>query len=103
MPCYTIQRASVDLSKAVQYGTDNVFAALQSLGLSPRHSKDKIRFGKGEWINVKTGESRLATFRDVDEIKRAVAKMAAMSQAKRFGWKVTEQADGKLLLKKATF
>ena len=103
MPCYTMTNVTVDLSKAVKAGAGNVFAALQALGFQPAQQGDVIRFGNGEWINATTGEARLSSNRDVAEISRAVSKQVVLSQAKRFGWSVKEQKDGKLLVQKASF
>jgi len=57
--------------------------------------KGRIHFGRGEWIDVATGQSQFASSRDVNEIKQAYGAAVVRDTARRFarfGW-VTKQVD----------
>jgi len=89
MPCDTINTATVDLGKADSKLLESAMKALY-----PGYD---YTFAKGE-LNV-IGRRSV----DVPAIKREMAKQNVLNQAKRFGWSVKEQQDGKLLIQKARF
>jgi hypothetical protein len=99
MPCNTIQTAVVELGKAQP---DLLLAALNRLGLSAVRHSDTIYFGRflngisdfdRECYDIKTGQLRLETTRDVAEIKRAYSHQVVQSQAKKFGWQMKQVGD----------
>lgn len=94
MPCDTIQTSAVDLSAMGKLSPELLQAALADMGLRPFRQGDILRFGFSEWINIKTGQASLTTTRNVNEIKRAYSRQVVMSQAKRFGWTLTETKPG---------
>jgi hypothetical protein len=91
MPCDTINTATVDLGKA---DPKLLESAMKALYPGFQYTFDKV---SGE-LNV-VGRSRV----DVPAIKREMAKQNVLNQAKRFGWSVKEQENGKLLIQKARF
>lgn len=88
MPCYTVQETKVNLERA---NPDILREAMNALGV--------INYA----FNAKTGT---VTVRgqsvDVADVKRAYSKQVVLTQAKRFGWTVKEQPDGKLQVLKAS-
>lgn len=99
MPCWTISTVKVDFGKIAS--PELLEQTLDSLGLNPQRNGNKIHFGRGEWINVQSGESLLQQGRDVAELKRAHSKTIVQTQAKRFGWQVKEVAENKFEIVRA--
>ena len=83
MPCDSIRNIAVQLERS---DTATMMAALTALAFAPQQIGDTIEFGRGEWINTKTGQSRLGALRDVNEIRRAYSREIVKRQVKRFGW-----------------
>lgn len=103
MPCYTIQAARVDLGKAAQAGPLNIMAALNAMGAQNVNQAGQfIRWSQG-WLNVVTGEAYFRGSMDADQLRQAIGKEVVRSQAKRFGWSVKEESNGKLTVMKAKF
>ena len=75
----------VDLGKV---NAETMHAALVSLALGPALNNETgvITFGNNEWIDTKTGQSRLGQFRDVNEIKRAYSAQVVLDTAQQLGW-----------------
>jgi hypothetical protein len=60
--------------------------------LSPWRDKDqphRIFFGaSGEYIDTKTGQSQLSSYREQNEIRRSYSAQVIQSQARKFGWQL---------------
>jgi hypothetical protein len=71
---------------------DLLFAALTQMQLSPWRDKDqphRIFFGaSGEYIDTKTGQSQLSSYREQNEIRRSYSAQVIQSQARKFGWQL---------------
>lgn len=91
IPCDTINTATVDLGRA---DPKLLESAMQALYPDYQYTFDK---STGQLSVI--GRSRV----DLPAIKREMAKQNVLNQAKRFGWSVKEQTDGKLLIQKARF
>jgi len=89
MPCNQMRVVAVQLERS---DTATMMAALTALAFAPQQIGDTIEFGRGEWINTKTGQSRLGALRDVNEIRRAYSREIVKRQAKKFGWTLKQQA-----------
>ena len=83
MPCDTSRLQSVTLEKC---DSKTMIAALSDMGLQPILAEGKISFGRGEWIDCKTGQSQLAWNRTANEIKVAYSKAIVQRTAKALGW-----------------
>ena len=85
MPCDTVNTITIDFGKA-------------DAGLL-KSAMAKLYPG---WEYNLVG-NKLTTYGQVDEssIKREMSRQSVTAQAKRFGWSVKEQPDGKLLVQKA--
>lgn len=95
MPCDTIQTASVDLRALGKLDAQLMLAALNGLKLGASITSDGvIRFGRGETINVRTGESQFSSLRDANEIRRAYSNQVVQYQAKKNGWTLKQTAPG---------
>lgn len=92
MPCDTISTNEVDLKSIGRIDAKLMHLALQALRLSPIQQGSVIRFGRGEYIDVATGKSELASNRDANQIKRSYAAEVVKSQAKKNGWTLKETA-----------
>lgn len=87
MPCDSVRTTTVDLSKV---NPDVLKAAMDALGIgSYTVVKGKVSFVD---YSGRVTEQR---------IKQEYSKQVVLSQAKRFGWAVKTQPDGKLLIQKA--
>lgn len=90
MPCDSIRKARVELGAV---NPVHLKAAMDKLHPAKQWSLQGTKLviaGAGRW--------------DVDHttaVKQEVGRQAVMAQAKRFGWSVKEQSDGKLLVQKA--
>jgi hypothetical protein len=96
MPCDTISTARVVLGPETNRGLlDN---ALRELGF-PDYNVVTLKDGtlRVDVTGAYTGPEFTA------KVKRAYSKQVVLSQAKRFGWQVKEQPNGKLLVQKASF
>lgn len=94
MPCDSVRLTGVKLEAC---SPEHMLAALTDLRLSPQlTSAGLICFGNGESIDCKTGQSQLASYRDVNEIKRAYSGAVVKATARKFGWSVaqTKQVEG---------
>lgn len=73
---------------------DIMFAALQRLKLGPWRDNVQnmhlIFFGNGESIDCDKGQATLATFRDINEIKRNYSAATLEQTAADFGWQLTQ-------------
>ena len=87
MPCDTIQTSTVNLGKL---DTGMLMAALTTLGLGPVMVSNVIRFGRGESYDIATGKMELGSRYSTSELKRAYSAEVVKSQAKKFGWQITE-------------
>lgn len=84
MPCWTVTTVGVELGKV---NAEIMIKALVSLSLAPSLSSDGVLyFGSGEYINTKTGQSRLQQMRDVGELKRAYSQQVVKLTAAKKGW-----------------
>jgi hypothetical protein len=63
-----------------------MIAALNSLNLAPRLIGTAVHFGINEYIDAATGQARLNTNRDANEIKRAYSLAVVQQTTKRAGW-----------------
>lgn len=94
MPCDTVSTAKVKLNAATVDKT-LLSAAMKELGISSYS------------VNESTGTLTVSGERTSNEftasVNRAYSKQVVMSQAKRFGWSVNEQPDGRLVVQKASF
>jgi len=91
MPCDTISTIKVNLANA---DASTLKAAMLGLGLT----EGQFTYNKTSWqVTVYGGSVGRA------EIVKAYGEAALMTQAKRFGWSVKRQPDGKLLVQKASF
>jgi len=87
MPCDTVRTIAVDFGKCNQ---TTLLAALTEQRLGPWTEGGLIYFGNGEWINTATGESRLASMRNVSELRAAYSTAVMKQTATRFGWKLKQ-------------
>lgn len=95
MPCDTIQTSQVDLSSLGKISPDLLLAALNDLKLGAvRRSAERIEFGYGESFDITTGQMRLASNHDINEIKRAYSRQVVKSQAAKAGWLLKEIKPG---------
>lgn len=79
--------------KLEQCNADIMLQAISDLGLRPVLANGIISFGSNEYINTKTGESRLAFNRTANEIKQAYSRAIVQRTSKRFGWTVKQSAN----------
>jgi hypothetical protein len=89
VPCDQINTASVVLSNA---DPKLVASAMAKLYPGVRYELN------GQELTVIGRGSRSL---DIAEVKREMSRQTVLAQAKRFGWSVKEQPDGKLLIQKA--
>ena len=87
MPCDQIRVSTVNIGKL---NPEPLIAALTTLGLTPIHSGNMIRFGRGESYDIATGTMKIGVRYSTNEIKQAYSAEVVKSQAKKFGWKLTE-------------
>jgi len=87
MPCNTTQVSTVEIGKL---NPELLVAALAAMKLAPRQSGAVIYFGNRESYNTETGKMQMAWNRSANEIKRAYSAEVVKSQAKKFGWQLTE-------------
>src|SRR6266498_194126 len=87
IPCHTVRNSTVEIGKL---NPELLIAALTALGLTPIHAGNIIRFGRGESYDIATGKMNLGVRYSTNEIKQAYSAEAVKSQAKKFGWKLTE-------------
>lgn len=86
MPCDTVNTVTVDFGKADPKLLADAMAKLYP-GLSYTLRKGKLTYT--DWRNV-----------DEAAVRQEMGRATVKAQAKRFGWSVQEQKDGKLLLQK---
>ncbi len=89
MPCDTVNTITVDFGKADPKLLGDAMA--------------KLYPGVDYYLNRDGGTVQLTAYsRRLDEtlIRKEMTRATVTAQAKRFGWSVKEQADGKLLLQK---
>lgn len=95
MPCDTVSTAKVKLN-AASIDSKLLQAAMATLGV-----------GQYDYNLNSNGEITVRNQRSSTEftakVNQAYSKQVVTSQAKRFGWQVKEQPDGKLLVMKASF
>lgn len=89
MPCDTVNSATVILGK--------VDSGLLKLAMDKLHP-GYVYSVRGESIVIR-GVNTYDV--DVAAIKREISRQAVLRDAKRFGWKATEQPGGKIMLQKA--
>ncbi|HXJ58778.1 MAG TPA: hypothetical protein VNU68_19135 [Verrucomicrobiae bacterium] len=87
MPCHTRITMEVKLEKM---NPELLMAALTGLKLGPVLQGNVIRFGRGESYDIATGKAQLGQRYTVNEIKQAYSVEVVKSQAKKFGWQLTE-------------
>ena len=89
MPCDSLAEAKIDLGKVDR---KILASAMTALGFS-------------DWRITNNGQLTIrgasASESLVASVKQTYAKQVVVAQARRFGWKLTEQPDGKLLVQKA--
>ena len=72
-------------------------ATLMALNLSPVQSGDVISFGRGESINVKTGQAQLQPGRTLASLKTAYSTQIIKQTAKKYGWQLKQVGPNKFV------
>ncbi len=88
MPCDTVATAAIELGKVDR---DHLSKAMTALGFD---QWGLTRDGKLTIRGANASDSLTAS------VKQAYSKQVILSQAKRFGWKVSEKENGQLMVQK---
>lgn len=93
---------SVDLDPS-KFNVPMLMEVLKELGFRDvRHPPRGVIWDGGSY-NMETGVMTVRAEEWGGMIKQAYSRKVVITQAKRFGWSVKTQADGKLLVQKAKF
>lgn len=95
MPCNTVSETLVDLGKT---DPDLIHASLKEMGLSPNRNGNIIYFSGGYFEVDTEKQNHRITWRvsnaeeRTTELKRQYSAEVVKSQAKRFGWQLTQKS-----------
>lgn len=98
MPCDTVRETELYAGK---FHPAHLKAALEALGLNPRHPNYQEYEFDGGKINYATGESTIQGYATraaqlMQTIRQTYSAQIVRSQAKRFGWTVKETGKNQL-------